>query len=108
MNEREECTPHHKLLVCDMMSNEECVCNKKSMKIESNPKNYFREEFTVGVKNDYGRDSNVQEQWEVLRKGLFEAVNKLCGWTQGPARHKTSWWWNDGVDASIQEKRRAV
>ena len=41
-----------------------------------------------------------------MRDSLLEATDETCGWTEGPARHSQTWWWNDEVDQCIKGKRR--
>ena len=49
---------------------------------------------------------DVESCWDSLKDGLLHATDNSCGWTNGPARHEATWWWNNEVDRANHKKRR--
>ena len=43
--------------------------------------------------------------WKSLEANLLESADTVCGWTKGLPR--VTWWWNDTVAATVEEKRAA-
>ena len=49
---------------------------------------------------------DVEKVWKDLKDCFLEEAVGICGETQGIARRKETWWWNEHVVALIKEKQR--
>ena len=107
----EEVFTQHKLVVCDLS-----IKVKKEKKKPYTPKLKVwklkdpeaRKEFVSGVEehcHDSEAVDSVEECWGKLKNVLLENTEKVCGWTNGPAQRKTTFWWDADVDSVIKEKR---
>ena len=36
---------------------------------------------------------------------MMESAQIICGITNGPRRHKETWWWNEEVAEAVREKK---
>jgi len=36
---------------------------------------------------------------------MMESAHIICGITNGPRRHKETWWWNEEVAEAVWEKK---
>jgi len=53
----------------------------------------------VGVKH-----LDVNKHWYKMG-GMVETARHICGMSEGPCRHKETWWWNEEVAEAVREKR---
>jgi hypothetical protein len=44
--------------------------------------------------------------WKILKNGLLEVSEKVCGHTKGRMKRRETWWWNEEVAKVVKEKRR--
>ena len=51
-------------------------------------------------------DNNVEKMWRGLKECFLGVAEEVCGNTRGRQRHSETWWWNDEVAKSVEEKRR--
>jgi len=47
----------------------------------------------------------VNEHWQRMKCIMMESAQDTCGMTEGPHRHKETWWWNEEVAEAIREKK---
>ena len=107
----EECAPQHKLLVCDIQVKEEFVKpqtfipRRKIWKLrEAENKVKFEQLFKTKVQGNTA--TTTEEIWSVLKQGLLDSADEICGWTKERKWRKEGWWWNEEVDKAIKEKRQ--
>ena len=50
--------------------------------------------------------TTTEEIWSVLKQGLLDSADEICGWTKERKWRKEGWWWNEEVDKAIKEKRQ--
>ena len=65
--------------------------------------------FEEGVKERLANRSvevNVEKMWKGLKECFLGVAEEVCGNTRGRQRHSETWWWNDEVAKSVEEKRR--
>ena len=107
----EECATQHQLLVADMNISKPKEAKKKftpKRKVWRLKEEETRLSFLTELQSciAYNPESTIEEKWDSLEKALLQAVDKSCGWTKKPPRHKVTWWWNAEVEVAIKEKRR--
>lgn len=77
------------------------MCPGKDLQLrESN----IRGDFTFYVKEFKGSskaDTFVEGNWKVFLGTLQETTSRACGWINGPARHKETWWRDDDINTVI-------
>ena len=57
-------------------------------------------------KNEVFEADSVESKWNAMKWLWQKATEQVCGWTKGPQRNSETWWWNDEVAKSVEEKRR--
>ena len=108
----EEVVTQHKLVVCDLN-----ICIKQERKKPYTQKIKIWKLKDTGTANKYASEfrdrwpgseatESVEETWCKLKTSLSDTSESVCGRTKGPARRKTTYWWDDSVDVAIKEKRR--
>ena len=50
---------------------------------------------------------DVDHLWNCLKTSLISATEKTCGKSKGGTKNNATWWWNNDVEKTIKEKRRA-
>ena len=40
----------------------------------------------------------VNDHWQQMKDIMMETAEDICGMTNGPRRHKETWWQTDGVE----------
>ena len=110
----EECVKQHKLLVCDLRLKKWKV--KRQMKKprrkvwklrKQDMKEAFSNEFRRLTEENGKTNESVNEQYEAIKRNLLKATDSVCGWTKGgPPRPNVTWWWNEIVEAAVNEKKR--
>ena len=109
----EECVTQHKLLVCDLALRttiHKPRPNPPKRRLWKLNRPEILEEFKNHVSesvSSFAYPSDVNESWIELKSCLTNACDTVCGWTKGGGSfRRETWWWNDEVEASIQEKRK--
>ena len=111
------------LLNCKAIPGEECLTQHRIVRADFKLKDWKRKKWT-GMKKlklwrlknpDVGQEfsqevfslaEDFDGTWERLESIMIEASEKTCGRTKGGrGRERESWWWNDGVEAVIAEKK---
>jgi hypothetical protein len=49
--------------------------------------------------------ADLNGKWEGMKKACLERTEEVCGWTNGPQRHKDTWWWNEDVRVALDNKK---
>ena len=55
---------------------------------------------------DNSEVATVEDLWLSLKEDLLASSDQTCGWTKGAARHRVTWWWNEGVEVAVKDKRK--
>ena len=106
----ESVTNKHRALVCTLISNKATerkpskVPGTKWWKVEQpDLRDQFSEEARKIIPQ---RVREGTQDWETVTEDLRQLGDKLLGQTSGNMNQgKETWWWNDGVQESIQTKK---
>ena len=114
----EECIQQHRLVVCDFTVH---IPHKKAPKFTPRIRTWklkdpatagqFQETFKLkanAINVDSTSDNTtkpVECHWNKLKEPLLQASIEVCGQTKNHQWRAETWWWNEQVDAAIQEKR---
>jgi hypothetical protein len=60
----------------------------------------------INAKADADFKADVENLWMTLKERLLEVVEKVCGRTKCPPRHRESRWWNEEIAKLRDEKSR--
>ncbi|KAK3555174.1 hypothetical protein QTP86_010043 [Hemibagrus guttatus] len=103
----------HRVVVCRMTL---MVCKKKRSKMEMEKKTKWWklkkedccEEFRQKLRQALGGQVVLPDDWETTAEVIRETGRKVLGVSSGRRKEdKETWWWNEGVQDSIQRKRLA-
>jgi len=110
----EECVPKHKLLVMDMRFNKTKIwCKKFEPRVHVWK---LKEETTYAEYQSMVKDKvaetewkylDVNEHWQQMKNIMMETVQVSCGLSEGPCRHKETWW-NEELAEAVREKKKKV
>ena len=109
----EECTPQHKLLVCDLELKfdkprpkqfipKRCVWKLRDPTVQAT----YSDVVSGLLVNDGNTANGTEEIWIHLKENLLKATEEVCGWTKKKNLRKESWWWDDSVSEAVTKKRR--
>jgi len=108
----EACILQHKLMVC-VVGIQERIKTKRQVYV-SRCKIWKLKD--AAVQRQFGEqvesratarcEGTVEGIWQGLKSCLLEVSDKVCGRTQGKARHRVTWWWNEEVARAVELKRR--
>ena len=109
----EECAPQHKLLIGELQVKQQKLHPKsytpklRSWKLkEPTVQEDFKQLFASKVEGFNSKGGSTEEIWNELKTALLDTTNQTCGKTKKLHRRRETWWWNDGVNTTISEKRR--
>ncbi|MCJ8747325.1 hypothetical protein PDJAM_G00152160 [Pangasius djambal] len=100
------------MVVCRMTL---MVCKRKSSKIEIEKKTKWWklkkecwEDFRQKLRQALGGQAVLPDDWETTAEVIRVTGRKVLGVSSGRRKEdKETWWWNEGVQDSIQRKRLA-
>ncbi|MCJ8749606.1 hypothetical protein PDJAM_G00178220 [Pangasius djambal] len=102
----------HRMVVCRTLM----VCKRKKSKIEIEKKTKWWklkkeeccEDFRQKLKQALGGQVVLPDDWETTEEVIKVTGRKVLGVSSGRRKEdKETWWWNEGVQDSIQRKRRS-
>ncbi|MCJ8744976.1 hypothetical protein PDJAM_G00124910 [Pangasius djambal] len=103
----------HRMVVCRMTL---MVCKRKRSKIETEKKTKWWklkkeeccEDFRQKLRQALGGQVVLPDYWETTAEVIRVTGRKVLGVSSGRRKEdKDTWWWNEGVQDSIQRKRLA-
>ena len=47
----------------------------------------------------------IQKKWLLMKKTWLKGSIQVCGMTNGPPRHKDTWWWNRDVEKVVAKRK---
>ncbi|MCJ8736326.1 hypothetical protein PDJAM_G00258380 [Pangasius djambal] len=103
----------HRMVVCRMTL---MVCKRKRSKIEKEKKTKWWklkkeeccEDFRQKLRQALGGQVVLPDDWETTAEVIRVTGRKVLGVSSGRRKEdKETWWWNEGVQDSIQRKRLA-
>jgi exonuclease III len=108
----EECIQQHRLLVCVLdvkgkskKRKEKPISRCRVWKLKDEKvHDQFLDDFQSILAGK--KVEGVEQIWNVLKNGLLETANRVCGRTKGRPKQRETWWWNDEVARVVDEKRR--
>ena len=63
----------------------------------------------AAVATAYGADADtanrIESAWSKLKGPLLDAATEVCGPSKKHKWKPETWWWNEGLDRAIQERR---
>ncbi|MCJ8748701.1 hypothetical protein PDJAM_G00167790 [Pangasius djambal] len=107
----ESAARQHRMLVCRMTL---MVCKRKRSKIEIEKKTKWWklkkeeccEDFRQKLRQALGGQVVLPDDWETAAEVIRVTGRKVLGVSSGRRKEdKETWWWNEGVQDSIQRKR---
>ena len=48
----------------------------------------------------------VNDHCQQMKDIMMETAQDICGMTEGPCRHKETWWWNEEVAEAVRYKKK--
>jgi len=69
-----------------------------------------KQQFKTEVQEKYKpvAEANAEDTWKQIQNTVMTAAEKVCGKTTGgKAIEKETWWWNEDLQDSIKEKKKA-
>ena len=109
-----ECITQHRLLICVFDLKERVVqCKVKRVKRckvwklkQTETKTIFSKRVRARAVLVRDESGDVEKVWKDMKDCFLEEAVDVCGETQGIARQKETWWWNEEVAALVKEKQR--
>ena len=60
----------------------------------------------MAARNDeVTKADDIQKKWLLMKKNWLKGSKQVCGMTNGPPRHKDTWWWNRDVEKLLPNER---
>ena len=105
----EECVPQHRMVIGRLVLPMKPQ-KKKIVKIIPKPRVWkLKDEETarlftheMAARNDeVAKADDIQNKWLLKREAWLKGSKQVCGMTNGPPRHKETWWWNRDVEKVV-------
>ena len=53
---------------------------------------------------DVTKADDIQKKWLLVKETWLKGSKQVCGMTNGPHRHKETWWWNRDVEKVVAKR----
>ena len=113
VNSIEDCVPQHRLVIGRLVITMKPQ-NRTIVKFVSKPSVWkLKDEETARLfpremverNNDVTKADNIQKKWLLMKETWLKGSKELCGMTNGPPRHKETWWWNRDVEEMVAKRK---
>jgi hypothetical protein len=61
--------------------------------------------FEVKVAESWESGCKDEDIWERYKNCVLAAAGEVCGWTKGMCRHGETWWWDESVKRTLEDKK---
>ena len=59
----------------------------------------------MAARNDeVTKADGIQKKWLLMKEAWLKGSKQVCGMTNGPPRHKETWWWNRDVEKVVAKR----
>ena len=108
----EECVPQHRIIIGRLVLPMKPQ-KKKIFKFVPKPRVWkLKDEETarlftheMAARNDeVTKADDIQKKWLLMKEALLKGSKQVCGMTNGPPRHKETWWWNRDVEKVVAKR----
>ena len=60
----------------------------------------------MAARNDeVTKADDIQKKWLLVKETWLKGSKQVCGMTNGPPRHKETWWWNRDVEKVVAKRK---